>query len=107
MNIKTNNEEKRDYALLGLREVYDPEIGLNIVDLGLVYELYFDDADRKLVCFMTLTTQFCPMGDAITADTRNALISSFLGWEITLNLVFEPEWNFSMISSEGREFLGR
>jgi len=107
MNIKTNNEEKRDYALLGLREVYDPEIGLNIVDLGLVYELYFDDADRKLVCFMTLTTQFCPMGDAITADTRNALISSFLGWEITLNLVFEPEWNFNMISPEGREFLGR
>lgn len=107
MNIKTNNEEKCDHALLGLSHVEDPEIGLNIVDLGLVYELYFDDADHKIVCFMTLTTQFCPMGEAITTNTRDSLANSFPGWEITLHLVFEPAWDFNMISPEGREFLGR
>lgn len=107
MNVKTNNDGKCNYALQDLYNVYDPEIGLNIVDLGLIYELYFDDVDEKLLCIMTLTTQFCPMGDAITTDTRNSLTKSFPDWEITINLIFEPAWNFSMLSAEGRAFLGQ
>lgn len=107
MDIKTNNQTYCDRALQGLYEVYDPEIGLNIVDLGLVYELYFDEVDQKLNCIMTLTTQFCPMGDAITTNTRNALMSAFLGWEINVNLTFEPEWSFESISPDGRAFLGQ
>ncbi len=107
MNIKTNNNEKRDLALQGLYHVDDPEIGLNIVDLGLVYELDFDETDRQLGCLMTLTTQFCPMGDAITSDTFNSLSSSFPDWEVKVQLTFEPPWHFGMISPEGREFLGR
>lgn len=107
MNVKTNNSGKCDYALQDLYNVYDPEIGLNIVDLGLIYELYFDDIDKKLVCIMTLTTQFCPMGDAIIADTRNSLTKSFPDWEVTINLIFEPAWNFSMLSSGGRAYLGQ
>lgn len=107
MNVKTNNSEKCDYALQDLYNVYDPEIGLNIVDLGLIYELYFDDIDKKLVCIMTLTTQFCPMGDAITTDTRNSLTKSFQDWEVTINLIFEPAWNFSMLSPDGRAYLGQ
>lgn len=107
MNIKTNNSEKCNHALQDLYHVDDPEIGLNIVDLGLVYELYFDEVDNKLVCIMTLTTQFCPMGDAITTDTRNSLGKSFPGWDVTVNLTFEPAWDFSKISPEGRVFLGQ
>lgn len=107
MNIKTNNSEQCNYALQDLYHVYDPEIGLNIVDLGLVYELYFDETDNKVVCIMTLTTQFCPMGDAITTDTHNSLGKSFPGWEVNVNLTFEPPWSFAMLSPEGREFLGQ
>ncbi|WP_262248306.1 metal-sulfur cluster assembly factor [Parapedobacter soli] len=107
MDVKTNNSEKCDYALQDLYNVYDPEIGLNIVDLGLIYEIYFDDIDKKLTCIMTLTTQFCPMGDAITTDTRNSLTQSFPDWEITINLVFDPAWSFSMLSPDGRAYLGR
>lgn len=107
MTIKTNDKEKCDYALQGLYEVVDPEIGLNIVDLGLVYELYFDEVDLKVVCIMTLTTQFCPMGDAITTDTYNALSGSFLNWDIAVNLTFDPVWNFNMVSPEGMQFLGQ
>lgn len=107
MNIHTNNSEKCDFALQDLYNVYDPEIGLNIVDLGLVYQLYFDETSKSLTCLMTLTTQFCPMGDAITTDTRNSLDRAFPDWEITLNLTFDPPWNLNMISPEGRAFLGR
>ncbi len=107
MNTKTNNIEKCNHALQDLYNVDDPEIGLNIVDLGLVYDIYFDEVDQKLTCIMTLTTQFCPMGDAITTDTRNSLSKSFPGWEVTLNLTFDPAWNFSMISPEGLVFLGQ
>jgi len=107
MNIKTNNNEKCDYALQDLYNVIDPEIGLNIVDLGLLYEMYFDETAKKLECIMTLTTQFCPMGEAITTDTRNSLGASFPDWEITITLIFEPAWNMNMISMTGREYLGR
>lgn len=107
MNIETNDNEKCDYALQDLYNVDDPEIGLNIVDLGLIYELHFDEANNKLTCIMTLTTQFCPMGDAITSDTHNSLGKSFPEWEVDVNLTFEPAWSFEMISPEGREFLGQ
>lgn len=105
--MKTNNEEKCDFALMDLYNVMDPEIGLNIVDLGLLYEMNFDEAAHKLECIMTLTTQFCPMGEAITSDTRASLTGSFPDWEIDLQLIFEPAWNYSMISPEGQAYLGR
>lgn len=107
MNIKTNNNEKCEYALQDLYNVIDPEIGLNIVDLGLLYEMYFDEDAKKLECIMTLTTQFCPMGEAITSDTHNSLEQSFPDWDIIINLIFEPAWNMNMISMTGREYLGQ
>lgn len=107
MNIKTNNLEKCSYALQGLYQVDDPEIGLNIVDLGLVYELYFDETDQIVVCIMTLTTQFCPMGEAITSGTSHSLSNSFPDWDVKVNLTFDPAWSFHMVSPEGLEFLGR
>ncbi|HEU5289948.1 MAG TPA: metal-sulfur cluster assembly factor [Cyclobacteriaceae bacterium] len=106
LNIITNDIEKCSYALSDLYNVYDPEIGLNIVDLGLVYELHFDDHDKQIACTMTLTSQFCPMGEAITTDTSNSLTSSFPEWEIRVNLTFDPPWDVSKISPTGREFLG-
>lgn len=106
LNITTNNSDKCMLALAGLYNVYDPEIGLNIVDLGLLYELQFDENGRKLECLMTLTSQFCPMGEAITTDTSNSLTSSFPDWEVRVNLTFDPPWDFTKISEEGRAFLG-
>ena len=106
LNIATNNNEMCGHALEDLYNVYDPEIGLNIVDLGLVYELHFDEADKKLACTMTLTSQFCPMGEAITTDTSNSLTNSFPEWEVHVNLTFDPPWDVTKISANGREFLG-
>lgn len=107
LNIITNSPDKCSHALEDLFNVYDPEIGLNIVDLGLVYEIQFDEDGKKLDCIMTLTSQFCPMGEAITTDTSNSLTRSFPEWEVQVNLTFEPPWDFTKITPSGREFLGQ
>ena len=106
MNIYTNNESKCEVALEGLYEVLDPEIGLNIVDLGLIYQIDFDESNQHIELTMTLSTQFCPMGDSIVSDTKKSLQKSFPDWEIKVNLTFNPVWDFTMISEEGREYLG-
>lgn len=106
LNIKTNNDEKCSHALRDLYNVYDPEIGLNIVDLGLLYELNFDEDHKQLVCTMTLTSQFCPMGEAITTDTNDSLTHSFPEWEVHVDLTFEPPWHAGKITPAGKEFLG-
>lgn len=105
MNIITNDNEKIIHATDALKNVIDPEIGLNVVDLGLIYQIDFDEAEKKVYCTMTLTTQFCPMGQSISDGVTNALEHTFTDFEIELNVVFNPPWNSQKISEEGREFL--
>lgn len=102
MNIITNNRDKLDIAVKGLYFVMDPEIDLNIVDLGLVYEINFDEV---IDVNMTLTTQFCPMGESIVATTTQSMEQSFPNVKIQVNLTFDPPWIQSMISEAGRLFL--
>ncbi len=105
MNVITNNNIKCTVALAALQNVMDPEIGLNIVDLGLIYQIDFDETERKVFCAMTLTTQFCPMGESITNAAKEILKDSFPEYETIIELTFDPPWNHEMISAEGREFL--
>jgi metal-sulfur cluster biosynthetic enzyme len=107
MNVITNNKIQCTIALASLEHVKDPEIGLNVVDLGLIYQLDFDEDARKIFITMTLTTSFCPMGESITSSVRRALENAFPGQEIILELTFDPPWNADMISGEGKEFLNR
>jgi len=87
-----------------LREVYDPELGVNIVDLGLVYEIR-DEPDRIYVC-MTLTTPGCPMHDSMTGAVRRALQDLAGGREVEVDLVWEPRWSPEMMSEKAKEQLG-
>lgn len=107
MTPVTNNNIKATIALAALQDVNDPEIGLNIVDLGLIYQLNFDEPAQKIQCVMTLTTQFCPMGESISKAAAETLKSIFPGYEILIELSFDPPWNHEMISEEGQEFLNR
>lgn len=105
MNIKTNNTDRSKLAINGLYDVIDPEIGLNIIDLGLIYEIDFNDSSSEITVNMTLTTQFCPMGESIVAATMQAMQQSFPKESIQVNLIFEPAWNQSMITEDGQIFL--
>lgn len=91
-----------------LRKVYDPEIPVNIVDLGLVYSLDVIKADSgfKVDVAMTLTAPGCGMGPAIAEDAKGKLLLVPGLSEADVRIVWEPTWNQSMISEEGKMKLG-
>lgn len=107
MNVITNNNIKCTIALAALQNVVDPEIGLNIVDLGLIYQIDFHEADLKIYVSMTLTTQFCPMGESITSAVKRVLENTFSGMQAHLELTFDPPWSHERISEEGQQFLNQ
>jgi metal-sulfur cluster biosynthetic enzyme len=107
MNVITNDNIRCNIALAALKNVMDPEIGLNIVDLGLIYQMDFDERKKKVYCSMTLTTQFCPMGESISTGVRNALQNVFKQDVIKVILTFDPPWNHEQISEEGKIFLNK
>lgn len=94
-------------ALAALQDVIDPEIGLSVVDLGLIYQLDFDEASGKVYVLMTLTTQFCPMGESMVDGVARALQSIFPDDEVNVALTFDPPWNHERISEEGQKLLNQ
>jgi len=92
-----------------LRTCYDPEIPVNIVDLGLVYDLQvapMEDGRRRVDVKMTLTAQGCGMGPSIAADAKYKILSLPEVGDADVQIVWSPEWNARMISPAGREKLG-
>lgn len=88
-----------------LKTVYDPEIPVNIYDLGLIYEVEVDD-DKNVTITMTLTAPNCPAADFILEDVRYK-VESIQGLNnVIVNLTFEPEWNRDMMSEEAKLELG-
>ena len=91
-----------------LRGVYDPEIPVNIVDLGLVYDCRVENHDGKnrAVVRMTLTAPGCGMGPTIAADAQARIMTIEEMDDAAVELVWDPPWNQSMISEEGKMKLG-
>lgn len=87
-----------------LFQCYDPEIPVNIVDLGLVYDVSVS-GDNAVVT-MTLTTPGCPMHSQISANVRENVQKIDGIEDVQVNIVFDPRWNQSMITAAGREKLG-
>lgn len=87
-----------------LYNVIDPELFVNVIDLGLIYDVAFNQ--YNIIVTMTLSTPHCPMGEAITNGVRNALENVFPGKEIVVELTFDPPWGFEMLTPEGRIQLG-
>ncbi len=90
-----------------MRDVVDPELGINVVDLGLVYGLNVEESNEGPVALidMTLTSAACPLTDVIEDQSRTALVGSGLVNEIKINWVWNPPWGPDKITDDGREQL--
>ena len=92
-----------------LKDVYDPEIPVNIVDLGLVYDMHvspLQGGSNRVDVKMTLTAQGCGMGASIAHDARMKILDLPGVEEAEVELVWDPPWSPQMISPEGRQLLG-
>lgn len=87
-----------------LREVIDPELGCNIVDLGLIYSVAIEGV--KVTVVMTLTTPGCPMHESITWGVQTALLNLEPVDEVDVELVWDPPWHPSMMSDAARAATG-
>lgn len=92
-----------------LRTCFDPEIPVNIVDLGLVYDLHLErlaSGNSRVLVKMTLTAPGCGMGTAIASDARDKLLYLPGVEDAAVEIVWDPPWHQSMITAEGRRILG-
>ena len=98
--------EMQERVIEVLKTVFDPEIPVNIYDLGLIYRIELNEDNTELSVDMTLTAPNCPAADFIVEDVRQKL-ETITGIEkVEVNLVFEPEWDKDMMSEEAKVELG-
>ncbi len=88
-----------------LSHVMDPEIEIDIVNLGLIYELNYD-GKKKVDIEMTMSTPACPLSDAIVSNVKESIKQKYPDFTVNVKVVFEPRWHAGMISDAGREMLG-
>lgn len=101
MNLALINSEET--AVLDcLKAVIDPELMVNIVDLGLVYSIEVNSKTNRININLTLTSPGCPMGDVIMQDIENTLYRFYPSYTQTIQLVWEPNWTPDLASEEGK-----
>lgn len=96
--------EQRDQIIEALKQVRDPELPVNIVDLGLIYDVAIS-ADGAVKIRMTLTTPNCPVAGALPAEAQRAAQSVPGVVEVTIDLTFDPPWTPEKLTADGRAIL--
>ncbi len=99
--MKPNEDE----VLRKLKTVIDPELGINIVDLGLVYLLEFEE--QKIIVTMTLTTPGCPLHNSMPGWVRESVLNISPDIDVEVKLVWQPPWTPEVMSEEARQQLGK
>ena len=92
-------------VIAAIKEVYDPEIPVNVYDLGLIYELTINKK-HEVSILMTFTAPNCPMADQVLAEVKQGVEAVPGITKCTIDLTFEPQWDRSMLSEEARIELG-
>ena len=93
-----------DMVLDALRDVYDPEIPVNVVDLGLIYGLTIEEDEVFLT--MTMTAPGCPFGDRLASDARDRVIAGSGAKEVHVEMVTTPPWTPALMSDDAKKALG-
>jgi metal-sulfur cluster biosynthetic enzyme len=99
------NDRQRE-LLDALRDVDDPETGLNLVDLGLIYEVTWNESRGEAYVLMTFTTPLCPAGDVMQDGVERRLGRVPGVRDVLLQITFDPPWTPERVSDEGRRRLG-
>mgnify|MGYP000058801491 FL=1 len=95
----------KELIVANLKEVYDPEISINIYDLGLIYDIDIDAQEEAVTITHTLTSAFCPFADQIVSDIQKAgYVDGVLN--VTINTTFEPPFSMDLVSEETKMALG-
>ncbi len=106
--MSLSHEEKQriiDDIRIMLKNVYDPEIPVNIWDLGLIYDVEVND-DRKAKVLMTLTAPNCPVAESLPAEVKQGLLDTKGVRDAEVEITFDPPWNQDMISEAAKLELG-
>ncbi|TAJ46138.1 MAG: metal-sulfur cluster assembly factor [Herbiconiux sp.] len=101
--VTTLAPQRFDEIEEALKDVMDPELGVNIVDLGLIYDLGWDDEQNALVISMTLTSAGCPLTDVLEEQTAEALDG--VVEQFRINWVWMPPWGPDKITDDGRDMM--
>lgn len=96
----------KEKVLKNLKRVMDPELNINVVDLGLIYDIEFPEENSVYVT-MTLTTPGCPLHDSITSGVRYCLEEMEEISKVEVNLVWEPAWSPEKMTPDGLKQIGR
>ena len=96
-------EETKEKIIENLKQVYDPEISVNVYDLGLIYEVKVGEGYSDIT--MSLTSAFCPAADFIIEDVKGAAMSAGVSM-CNVDVVWEPQWGPEMMSEDAKLILG-
>ncbi len=103
----TSNLSKEENNILQIiKTVIDPEVAVNIVDLGLIYNVTLYEENKHIHILMTLSARGCPVGDTIMQHVEVAVKSFWTDYEVEVELTWEPQWTPEMITDEGKAALG-
>ena len=91
---------KKELIIEEIRKIYDPEIPVNIYELGLIYDVKVNDNKAKII--MTLTTPNCPVAESLPQEVKDTVMQVDGIEEVDLDLVFEPPWNKDMMSEAAK-----
>lgn len=100
---EANKTENEIYGIL--KTVIDPELGINIIDLGLVYKIEYAE-DRGIQIELTLSSKGCPMGDVILSNVEARIKEKFSDTALDIQLVWEPAWTTDRVTTDGKTALG-
>ena len=96
---------EKDHIVANLREVFDPEISVNILDLGLIYDIAIDEREHEVTITHTLTSAFCPFADQIVNDIQKAgYVPEVIS--VIVNTVFDPPFTMDMVPEETKMMMG-
>lgn len=102
--MKLDNLSTEETNILELlKTVMDPEVAVNIVDLGLIYEIHYQEERKRIHVVTTLSTRGCPLGDTIMRNIEVVIEDKYPGMDVDVELTWEPEWTPDMITEEGRK----